>query len=473
MPEKTNDVSSSILSQLSSIAAASDIRPHLVTFETEKSGHPLVTAHSAAPFCTRAGRKAILADMKGCGFDAHYKVLAHSEKEISKARSLEQLLNGYGEGGFLYDPTGGFTRSSLLVAFSRKVRELVGEGVSGIYWQSRWQAVYVVLNKSAFFHDKKIKIVDLADIESKIHKALDCACADVDKVFVKSIRIGFEFPRISLVPVDKASYHKTEGFLSTFRGHSLASALAMAIGVGSSASVAASEPAVSEPNGKLAILGGSINSDNDNLDGDVYGAAGSYTFPLNHSSGLQFDGFVGSVDDEAAVGAGVHLFLRDPSKGMLGIVGSYTSIERDGFQVSDQEVGLVGIEGELYLEDFTVAANLGHQFGDNIEEGGYGILDLSWYATDDLMLSIGAATNPDVDDLARVSVEFQPAISGFSGLTLFADGAFGDNDFESVTAGIRFYFGSNKSLKYRHRKDDPVSNLPLTALKIGSSTTGY
>jgi len=41
--------------------------------------------------------------------------------------------------------------------------------------------------------------------------------------------------------------------------------------------------------------------------------------------------------------------------------------------------------------------------------------------------------------------------------------------------GLRFYFGDNKSLKERHRYDDPVNNLALQTLATsgGSNFFGY
>ena len=221
------------------------------------------------------------------------------------------------------------------------------------------------------------------------------------------------------------------------------------------------------------MFGGQIDGGNNALDGDPFGLAGSYTFPLSHGSGMQLDGLVARLDGETVAGAGVHLFARDPSKGLIGVVGSYTSIGRDGANVPDQEVGLAGAEGELYLNEFTLAASLGHQFGDNVDDGAVGSLDLGWYANDNLMLGIGAAATPDVNKMAIASIEYQPAIEGFSGLSVFADAAFGDDDYSSVMVGLRYYFGGKKSLKDRHRRDDPISNLPLYSLQRGSSTGGY
>ena len=54
-------------------------------------------------------------------------------------------------------------------------------------------------------------------------------------------------------------------------------------------------------------------------------------------------------------------------------------------------------------------------------------------------------------------IEWQPPVHALAGLTIFADGAVGEDDYESVLGGMRFYFGESgfKSLKRRHREDDP------------------
>ena len=49
-------------------------------------------------------------------------------------------------------------------------------------------------------------------------------------------------------------------------------------------------------------------------------------------------------------------------------------------------------------------------------------------------------------------MEWQPEASNF---TLFADATFGDNSHNSVFGGIRYYFGTQKTLVRRHREDDP------------------
>ena len=56
-------------------------------------------------------------------------------------------------------------------------------------------------------------------------------------------------------------------------------------------------------------------------------------------------------------------------------------------------------------------------------------------------------------------------------VTLFADAAIGTSDYDHAIGGIRFYFGAGgKSLKARHREDDPV-NLMIQGVSGAVSAT--
>lgn len=88
----------------------------------------------------------------------------------------------------------------------------------------------------------------------------------------------------------------------------------------------------------------------------------------------------------------------------------------------------------------------------------YGSLNLTWYANDNLALDVGAS-KADKFDRQHLGVEYQTHVKG---LALFADAAQGDNGYDHVMGGLTYYFGGNKTLKQRHREDDP-KNLLLDA----------
>ncbi len=121
----------------------------------------------------------------------------------------------------------------------------------------------------------------------------------------------------------------------------------------------------------------------------------------------------------------------------------------------------IGLEGERYLNDFTIAGAIGQQGGD-VDSTLYAGLDLRWYSNDNFMLEVGGLHNDSTSAL-RLGAEFQP---GESGLTLFVDAATGNNGFDYLLLGARWYFGESKSLKRRHREDDPV-NAVMTGLNSG------
>jgi hypothetical protein len=290
-------------------------------------------------------------------------------------------------------------------------------------------------------------------------------------------------PAVPLVPVDRASYTRKAGWFMNLRNAAVAPTVAAFMGFGAAGTASAadlymggtvadvpapySEPAVSEPNGKFSVHGGFVDTNNTKTDG-VGLAAGSYSIPLDHQYGFQMDGVAGVVDDDFVGGVGAHLFWRDPSVGLFGAIASFTAADGSNGR-PNRDATRLGGEGEYYLDQFTIEAGAGYQFGKNTDDGFYGKVDLAWYATDNLRFAIGGETNPVIDTF-KAGLEYQPAVDGWSGLALFADAAVGDNGFASVLGGIRFYFGSDKALIDRHRKDDP-DNEPLSTVQSGG--VGY
>jgi len=108
-------------------------------------------------------------------------------------------------------------------------------------------------------------------------------------------------------------------------------------------------PAVSSVNFKVDLSGGEMQN-SAALAGDA-----SVTVPVTHSFGVQLDArtsFTGSGDVYAG-GAG-QWFWRDPSKGLLGVYGSYALDETFNTTLAGGAarmftVGRVGVEGDYYL----------------------------------------------------------------------------------------------------------------------------
>jgi hypothetical protein len=212
-------------------------------------------------------------------------------------------------------------------------------------------------------------------------------------------------------------------------------------------SIALAGEAVSEMNGKLGYAGGSMDGDTGN---NVFG---SFSLPLAPNFGLQVDGLYTNVSDRDFYGAGGHLFWRDWDKGLVGVVGG-------AVHESDIDSSLAGLEGEYYFERFTVAAGAGvatidydHSapFIDTDVTDFFANVGLRYYPLDDLMLAASYVHVFD-NELFLGNVEYQIPIKGVS---LFAEFARGENDYDHVLFGLQIYFGPSKTLIRRHREDDP------------------
>ncbi len=231
-------------------------------------------------------------------------------------------------------------------------------------------------------------------------------------------------------------------------------------------------PAVSGVNGKAGVTGGAAGGK-----GLVFGDI-SLTVPLGHSYGAQADATVGDFGKHTVFGFGGHVFWRNPALGLVGLTGSYVEINdhnhshvaRIGAEVEGYMGDILGVGGDL-----TIKGAVGWQDGDKRQvniasgargraslDGGYVSLTLAYYPIDDLVLKLGGevASGP-INNVGTFGFQYQPAPTAYPGMTIFVDGAVGQDHYEGIFAGLRYYFGSRpKSLKRRHREDDPDSLVP-------------
>lgn len=224
--------------------------------------------------------------------------------------------------------------------------------------------------------------------------------------------------------------------------------------VGGEPSVPTLLPAVSGVNGKLALQGGSFDEEGFGV------ATGSISLPLGTSFGFQADGLAGVRDGDFVGGIAGHLFWRDPAFGLLGAYGSY--VRRDDI---DADISRLAIEGEYYWNQWSVEAIIGAEFldADNAivadDTNFFDFVDVSYYATEDLKLSVGHRYTGE-RHAAALGVEYQLQQTVFDqGVSLFAEGRIGEEDYKGIWAGARIYLGDNKSLIRRHREDDPRNRL--------------
>lgn len=267
----------------------------------------------------------------------------------------------------------------------------------------------------------------------------------------QTVMMGFDHPGLALVPVDADSpcgERRLGAAMRKLRRGSAGAMLAAIFGTGlGGAAMAQGQqvqdlPAVSKFNFSLSGAGGwTKNRATSRFEGIA-------TVPLGHRFGAQLDVNVGNEGDRLRWGVTGYAFWRDPSVGLAGIVSSWQ--QRGAFTV-----GRSGFQGELYVYDFTIGARLGAQYG-RARDGFFGQFEVRWYPIDNLKLAAGADFAPGNTNMAHFGIEYQPAMSSLPGLALFADGDVGRRDYYRALFGVRYYFGDTKSLKRRHREDDPM-----------------
>lgn len=353
----------------------------------------------------------------------------------------------FGGDDVVYDPTEAVTRAKALVNASRAVRRSLNDKLVGLYYAPRLRTFYVAIRAARLVVGEKIKVAELADLEFAVMDAMRTAFAP-QLEDCPSIRVGFGLPQAHLVAVDGRSVIRwTSRLASAAKRYWKPLTLAAFFGIGMSASASAREPAVSETNLKISGSGGETDSNTS------WSAGAALTAPVGEFTGVELEGGATGVDSDTTYGGGVHLFTRDPDKYLLGVFGSYA--KEDHFNLDATQVGA---EGELYMQQVSILARGGYQFSDKLGDTAFGSIDLRWYATDNFAITAGGNFEQDVTQ-GTLEAEFMPGLSALPGLAFNVRGVVGNDDYDSVMGGITYYFGSNASLKDRHRKQDPESAL--------------
>lgn len=223
--------------------------------------------------------------------------------------------------------------------------------------------------------------------------------------------------------------------------------------------------AVSELNGKLEVSYGNFNSD------DGWSTEGSVSMPVAESLGFQLDGLHAAVDGNEFSGGGAHFFWRERQTGLLGLsIGGVFAEVVDCYELST--------EGEYYLNWVTLGMKAGYAaieydkampFIETNKKGILGLFYITAYPLDNLSFSLGYEHRFDNNSI-RLDAEYQLPIDG---LSLFARTMVADHDYEHALFGLRYYFGAKKSLKERHRHDDPRSIVQDVLFGLGTYGAEY
>ncbi|VAW17829.1 hypothetical protein MNBD_ALPHA09-347 [hydrothermal vent metagenome] len=403
---------------------------------------------SAAPRGYGAQLKRKLKDERP---DLNVRVRRLGNRHLWRSTNLAAFVKPFAAGDVELDPTGAVQRSRDLVRVAEALRHELGAGVRGFYWEPAARVLFVVFDRKTHVVEVRAKTDRLKSLEATVRRViLEHAGADASR-YIVGVRLGFHVPRGDLVPLDLKSYrHRRHP--PAWRRFGRNSTLALVLGAAVPTAAAAQQatqfsPAVSAPNWDVGLSGGSRDGDG------AFMFEGSYTAPIDFGTGFRIDGAAGGTSEGFQGGVGLHYFRRDPSSGLLGGYVNWSTVDpNDG--VDDQKnIFEVAVQSETYYDEFTLVALGGVQFGSDIDDGVFGKLQVEWYATDDFMVSAGGRWDPEREGLGIVGGEYQPAYLAMPGLTFFAEGAVGGDDYEHVFGGIRYYFGAPKSLKDRHRYD--------------------
>ncbi len=199
-------------------------------------------------------------------------------------------------------------------------------------------------------------------------------------------------------------------------------------------------PAVSDPNAKLSVEGGQYDGEQSAL------ALGSYTLPLGHAFGLQADGALGRIDQGTMGGGGLHLFTRDPSRYLLGLYGSYHTWESIDIWRAAAEVqlyaGRFSLDGLGGYESVAVPETIGGlTVLDPHDDHVFGQVDLAYYPIDDLKV-YGGYRYVNEASLGAAGIEYLMRADD-SPISIFAKADFGEEQYNRITGGVKFYLGPN------------------------------
>jgi hypothetical protein len=213
--------------------------------------------------------------------------------------------------------------------------------------------------------------------------------------------------------------------------------------------VSAQKPAVDGINFKFSALTGSFGGNANHM----FVASVTTPVPFLSSFGAQLDLGAGVWDEDfTSAAAALHIFHRDPDRGLIGAYADW------GY-INPEHAGRMGVEGALYMDRWSLDVFAGVQFGQHVNKEFVDEIDLSYYFTDNLRASIGhrLITRGHV---ANFSFEYMPDNS--AGWSIFGEAEAGEDEYHSAWLGLRYSFGqsSANTLIERDRVADPIVRIP-------------
>jgi len=215
----------------------------------------------------------------------------------------------------------------------------------------------------------------------------------------------------------------------------------------------ASAQAVSAPNATFGGFGGQWG-------GSALGAGElRLTVPVTPVWGAQFDGVLGTIGGQTWGEAAGHFFARDPSIGLLGLYGAWTTL-------GGGQNFRIGPEFEVYAGNASVSAVAG--FKTNSTDNFFAQLRGNWYVDPNTKFYGGFVH--DNGDYALAGFEHEFATSGVSAFGEVRSG----QGTTSAWAGVRFYLGPRgptKTLVNREREDVAPLWLWVANSSVSPTTT--
>ena len=219
--------------------------------------------------------------------------------------------------------------------------------------------------------------------------------------------------------------------------------------------VASQKPAVDGLNFKFSALTGAIGGYSNHM------IIGSVATPLPFFSnfGAQLDlGFGQYRHDYNSAAAALHIFYRDPDRGLVGIYGDW------GY-VNPEHAGRMGVEAALYNDRWSLDVFAGVQFGQHVLTEFVDEVDLGYYFTDNFKGSIGHRLISR-GHVANVGFEYQP--ENAIGWSVYGEAEIGEDNYNGAWLGLRYAFGqaAGKSLIERDRQSDPIVRIPRNLASV-------
>lgn len=398
-------------------------------------------------------------------------VIQADRDRLEASISVAQISARFGTGEILHDPSGVATRSRAVVALAQTMRAHLGRLLRLALFDAERRRVTLVLAKP-----KKAEAGRVNEALLKAQTALALASHTVvsNGAATFDVLYAFDAPRGRFAPIDALTVRRLRTTALVERARRLILA-----GAGLASVISHTAHAAQQDLGRMGAQtpgqatgqttaqtgGGAVGQVG--AQGGTADGEGSYAVDALITFGdpafrVQLDGMALRRDGETMGEIGSHLYRRDPETGLVGLTARWNDLGPD-------ERWQVGVEAERYMGRTTLVGEIGYEDGLAGRDDVYGNVGVGYYPNDRTSLYLVAGYTLG-EPVVQASVEFQPAGEALPGLSLFADGGMGVNGDGFVTAGLRYAFGSGRTLIERDRREIVRRRINPLALALDSQS---